>query len=256
MKIHVDNSILFSAFCECFNMSISDLTKEFNIRNKHKDYCTKKKLYYVGELDWKESAISSNFNTLEVSSYKDFTKHIKEQGLTMILDQLWLRTMITPFSRSGSKTYIFIQNRVLSMKGKKYLDYGGALGIEPITVSQNFDYVYLAEIDNNAFKFARHLADLYNVKNLKTVNSDKIRFLKKKNFDCITSIYSMDCFPFNEAVKRLTYLLKHCREFYGIWGMENNKQRLSLGEICANNTNKKLERIMPIPRSWSISYIH
>lgn len=256
MKINIDNSILISAFCECFNMSITELKKELDIRNKRNDRCVKRKVFYAGELDWKESASKTDYNSLKNDLYPNYTKHIKEQGLTNILDQLWLRVIKVPRTTRGLAPYTYIQDNVIKSTGKNYLDYGGSLGIEALSVSMYFDYVYISDIDINAFKFSKYLAKNIGIKNFKTINSDKIKFLNKKHFKCISSIYTMDCFMYNEAVERLTYLLKHCDDFYGMWTMENNKQRLKLGEICAKNVNKTIKRVMPLPRLNSVTHIY
>ena len=248
----ISREFLIESFCECFEFKTNELQNEFNIRMRRREYCAKKHYYYVGEFKWKKYIHLNDKNYKEdPNEYKSL---ILNDDIVNLIDQLWFRTIIIPTSRKYSGVYNYIENKLSTYSDESYLDFGGGFGLEPLQVHKNFETVYLAEIDKSGIRFAKFLAEKLSIDNFKVIFSDKPKFLKRKHFDVISAIYSLECFTYEDAKKMLVYMLKHCDEFFGYWTMEETN-RLRLGIESANKAKMKHERILFLPRVYSLDHI-
>ncbi|CAM1354350.1 class I SAM-dependent methyltransferase [Tenacibaculum insulae] len=105
---------------------------------------------------------------------------------------------------SSEKTAAYKANLV---SGKSFIDITGGFGIDTYYFSKKFEQVIHAEINNDLSKIVTHNYNQLQVKNIKTIASDGLEFLKNtsQKFDCIYIDPSR-----RNDVKGKVFLLKDC----------------------------------------------
>ena len=92
----------------------------------------------------------------------------------------------TAFEQSSSEATAILKSRL--MNGKRLIDLTGGLGIDTVTLSNNFNHVVYSEMNPNLVELFRYNSALFETQNIEINYGDSIEYLKKymdKIFDWI-----------------------------------------------------------------------